>query len=143
MIAHDRAHHLVRMQRALHDRLRRAGAHEIDRPLRRRMRVRRVLDDDARQRQAGRFRRRLDLAARSDQNRLDHVEIARLDCAGERGGVAGMHDRGSDRRQVARARRQRREAGKFAEGEPAGVGRHVHLRSGLRLPEYTSNASTQ
>ena len=143
LLAHDRAHHLVRVQRPLHDRMGGAGAHHFDGALGGGVGMRRVLDREPVEREAGGFRRRLNLAARPDQHGFDHAEIARLQRAGERGDIARVDDRRTNRRQVARALRQRREARIFGQGQPASVRRHVHLCSGLRAPETTLSAIAQ
>ena len=95
-----RAHQLVGVQAALHQRLGLALAHQRRRPSRPRPRCSGASTIWKRRRCRCRLLRdRLDARARPDQDRRDQAEPGRVDGAAQRALVAGMRDRGGRRRQ--------------------------------------------
>ena len=87
---HDRAHQLVGMEAALHQRLGPSGAHQRDRLGGGIMAVLGVDQFEARDVEAA-FRRPRDPRRRADQDRLDKTQLRRLDRASSETGSQGWH----------------------------------------------------
>ena len=94
-----RAHQLVRVQAALHQRLAPAFADQRDRGFRGGVAVRRVLDRNIADVEPGVLRRLQDLRLRSDQDGVDDALLPCCQRALQRAAVAGVHDGNGCRRQ--------------------------------------------
>ena len=99
VLVDDFGHQLVGVETAFHQRVGLAIANELDGLRRRSMTVWRRYELQARDVQIERGGEIADARLGSDQNRLDDLGFCRLDGAAQRGFVAGMRDRGADRRQ--------------------------------------------